>query len=538
MHAGNKVFEAGYVLAGFRIIKELGEGGMGVVYLARDERLGRKVALKVIAPHLAHDPEFQARFEAEARHAAAIDHGNAVPIYSAGSADGRFFIAMRYVEGTDLRRAQEQSGPLEVGAAVTVISEVAAALDAAHAAGLVHRDVKPANILIAGPPGEGKTYLTDFGLTRNLGATQITTTGQWIGTPDYVAPEQMTGGRVDARADIYALGCVLYEMLAGTVPFPGDEMHKLWSKANADTPPLPHPNRHHPLDPVIQRATARNPDHRFRSAGDLARAAGAATGGRGSSPTERSVATGPAAVVAAAPEPVTASMPEPTLVRPVSAEPVRDPSAAPPQGRAGGRGRSAAIVIGCVAIAAGLVAAALLATQGNAGGGGSHKVAAASRTSSGDAASATSSAAELEPTLFDGARYSVEVPAGWTQIENEKVASDGSYFENAWRSPDGEEEVLIDESPGNPADPAESAAAIGADVRSAGETIYSITDGVTYGDIEGSELDLRADSGLPERADFFFDLGNSGFAVLASGYNLASAQDRLGPVLSSLQQHP
>jgi len=182
---------------------------MGVVYLVRDERLGRQVALKVIAPDLAHDPEFQQRFEAEARSAAAIEHPNAVPIYSAGSADDTLFIAMRYIEGTDLRERLAEHGPLSPAVAATVVSEVGAALDAAHAAGFVHRDVKPANILLTGTPGKGTAFLTDFGLTRGLGTTQtqqLTNTGQWIGTLDYVAPEQMAAGRVDARTDIYSPG--------------------------------------------------------------------------------------------------------------------------------------------------------------------------------------------------------------------------------------------------------------------------------------------------------------------------------------------
>lgn len=544
MQAGGDAFGPGLLLADFKIIRELGKGGMGIVYLAKDERLGRKVALKVIAPHLAHDQEFRTRFEAEARHAAAIDHPNAVSIYSAGSVDGCFFIAMRYVQGSDLRHLLTTSGRLEVGDAVTVITEVAAALDAAHAAGLIHRDVKPANILITGLQGKGTSYLTDFGLTRNLsGSGQLTRTGQWIGTLDYVAPEQMTGDRIDARADIYALGCVLYEIVAGTVPFPGDEMHKLWSKAHADLPPLPSPGGTHPLDPVIRRATARNPDERFRSAGDLARAAAAAIGGS-ERPTERSVATGSAAIVVDLPEPVTAAMPQPTRRRPA---PTAPPRKTPPQ--KSGRGRSIAIVLASVIVGAGLVLAALLATRES--GSGSHEAAATPRTGGGertvngsessageDAAQASGSTVPAEPTLFEGAGYTVELPAGWIQLENEKVASDGSYVENKWRNPKGGEEILIDESAEAPADPAKSAALIGEGVSNAGETVYSITNGVEHGGVEGSELDFRADSGLPERADFFFNIGNAGFAVLSSGYDLTKAQNRLDPVVSSLRPYP
>ena len=524
---------------------------MGVVYLATDERLGRKVALKVIAPHLSQDPESRARFEAEAKNAAAIDHPNAVPIYSAGSAEGSFFIAMRYVQGSDLRQVLVSSGRLGAEDAVAILADVAAALDAAHAAGLIHRDVKPANILVTGLPGKGSAYLTDFGLTRNPGGSSgLTRTGQWMGTLDYVAPEQMTGDRIDARADVYALGCVLYEMLAGAVPFPGDEMQKLWAKAHTDLPPLPSGARSHPLDPVIRRATTVDPDDRFPSAGDLARAAKTAVGG-GEPVVERSVATGPAAILPRLPEAATAAMPQRTAIQPTPATPNHE---VPP--RAGGHGRSVAIVLASLILGAGLVLAALLSTRED--GGTSAGAPAASRTEPGGARASraeSSASADTEtgpsgatetggssslsaPTSFEGKSYTVDLPAGWLQLENEKVASDGSYVENKWRSPDGAEEILIDESAGAPADPAESAATIGGDVAGAGETVYSITDGVVHGGVEGSELDFHADSGLPERADFFFNIGDAGFALLASGHDLARAQQRLDPVLTSLQTYP
>jgi serine/threonine-protein kinase len=249
-------------LAEFQIIRRLGEGGMGVVYLARDEHLDRRVALKVIAPQLAHDPEFQRRFEAEARNAAAIDDPHVVPVFSAGSADGKLFIAMRFVDGTDLRTVLSESGAIEPRAATTIVTEVASALDSAHAAGLVHRDVKPANILLTGRPGAGVAYLSDFGLTKGLqgGGTQLTGTGQWIGTLDYVAPEQMTTGRIDARTDVYALGCVLYEMVTGSVPFAGTDMQKMWNHVNEPVPPM-EAMAPHPLDPVIARPRPRNRRH-------------------------------------------------------------------------------------------------------------------------------------------------------------------------------------------------------------------------------------------------------------------------------------
>ncbi len=535
---------------------------MGVVYLARDERLGRQVALKVIAPNLTQDREFQERFEAEARSAAAIEHSNAVPIYSAGSSDGNLFIAMRYVEGTDLREFLASSGPLAPPAAAAVVSEVGAALDAAHAAGFVHRDVKPANILLAGVPGRGTAFLTDFGLTRGVGTaqTQLTGTGTWIGTLDYVAPEQMAAGRIDARTDIYSLGCVLYEMLTGSVPYTGDEMQKLWGKANEDPPPLPAAAGPHPFDPVIARAISRDPGQRFRSAGDLGRAASAAAGAGTEAPTERSVATGVAA----------AGLREADVQRrPPHRPPVGEratvqmpaPSAPPPRRRRSTAG-AVAIVLCALAIAGGLIAGALVLT----GEGGSSTVLKRGRQTASDVRQANLDKAEEElavaeeekeaeereaeelvaeeeaeasasagTTTFEGNLFNVAIPAGWVHEENEGLASDGSYVGNTWSSPAGDEELKIDESLGEPSDPAESAAGIASDLRAAGETVYSVRDGVVHGGAIGSEIAFQANAGLPERVDFFFNLGDNGFAVLGSAYDLETARGLVGPVVASLE---
>ncbi|MBK5219587.1 MAG: protein kinase [Thermoleophilia bacterium] len=299
MIVGARGFEAGDVLGDFRVIRKLGEGGMGVVYLAEDERLKRRVALKVITPHLARDEEFRRRFIAEARSAAAIDHPNVVTIYSSGTIDGRLYIAMRYVDGTDLRAALAGAGKLEVAVAVAILGEVAAALDAAHAAGMVHRDVKPGNILLDGAAGQGRAFLTDFGLTKGSGdaGTQLTGTGQWVGTIDYVAPEQIQGGTIDARTDVYALGCVLFECLTGTVPFAGNDMQKMWGHVNEPFPPFDtvDVDQAAELGAVLERATTKDPRGRFPSAGDLARAASAAAVGGRVEDAERSVAVGPAA---------------------------------------------------------------------------------------------------------------------------------------------------------------------------------------------------------------------------------------------------
>src|SRR3982751_1655259 len=191
---------------------------MGVVYRARDSELDRVVALKVIAPELARDDAFRARFVREARVTAQLDHPNVIPVYDAGEDDERLFIAMRWVEGPDLGRLIAERVAVAPAQATEMVAQAASALDAAHAHGLVHRDVKPANLLVTGDlPARPHVYLTDFGLARRDGSSgALTTTGQWMGTPDYAAPEQIDGHDLDPRSDVHALGCVLFAALTGT----------------------------------------------------------------------------------------------------------------------------------------------------------------------------------------------------------------------------------------------------------------------------------------------------------------------------------
>jgi len=346
---------------------------MGVVFLARDERLERQVALKVVAPHLAEDEEFRQRFIAEARSAAAIDHPNVVTVYSAGMVADTLYMAMRYVKGTDLRAALREDGALDPEVAVTILEEVGAALDAAHAEGMVHRDVKPANILLEGSPGKGTAYLTDFGLTKgDNSAGELTTTGQWVGTIDYVAPEQIQARRIDARSDVYALGCVLYEMLTGSVPYSGNDMQKMWGHVNEPFPEL----EDHPLGEVLARATAKEPADRYLSAGDLARAAAAAIKGEAVKVAEASVATG-AAAKGIGEEAPTKKLARPNLAPTVTGRsplPPRRPAPAPraaapapSPAKDSSSTRTAAIIGGAVVIAAGLLAAAVV-IAGQSGG--------------------------------------------------------------------------------------------------------------------------------------------------------------------------
>src|ERR1700754_2037632 len=257
-----------------------GRGGMGIVYRAMHVPLKREVALKVIAPPVSSDEEFRARFRNEFEAAASIVHPNVIPIYHAGEEDGLLFVTMRYVEGVDLARLVAMETELDPVRASILIGHVAAALDAAHAHGLVHRDVKPANVLIEGAGEVEHALLTDFGLTKRLQSDQkVTRTGTVIGTFDYTAPEQLDERPVTARTDVYALGCVLFQSLTGRVPYPRDSVAATMF-AHFDAPPPKVttfvPEAPEALDEVIAKALAKNPDDRYQSAGDVARAALAA----------------------------------------------------------------------------------------------------------------------------------------------------------------------------------------------------------------------------------------------------------------------
>jgi predicted Ser/Thr protein kinase len=317
--------------AGYRVTGVAGRGGMGVVYRAEQLDLQRPVALKLIATPLARDEAFRERFVRESRAAAAIDHPNVIPVYSAGEDDGRLYLAMRFVDGEDLRSLVQREGPVEPTRAASIIAQVANALDAAHARGLVHRDIKPANVLL----DRDHAYLTDFGLTKRLtGETTMTGSGRWVGTLGYIAPEQIRGEGVDARADVYALGCLLFYILTGVAPYRRDSdeatlyahLHDAAPDARALMPDVPPA-----LAEVIERALQKDPDDRFLSAGDLGRAALAAVGDGPVPPPERVVARGAAApgghaddetiVPGGGPEAATRTPTAPTALAPGAATP-------------------------------------------------------------------------------------------------------------------------------------------------------------------------------------------------------------------------
>ena len=259
-------------VAGYLLERLVGSGGTAAVFRARDERLGRVVALKLLAAELTRDEGFRQRFLREARAVAAVDHPHIIPVYAAGEADGVLFIAMRFVAGSDLRVAVGRDGGLPPERAAAYFSPVASALDAAHDSGLVHRDVKPANILVDSGPGRPEhVYLSDFGLARGmLSSSGLTRAGQFVGTPDYAAPEQVSGRAVDGRTDQYGLACVAYLLLTGSVLFERDQpMAALY--AHLFEPP-PRVTRRRPdlpaaVDQVLAKALAKAPEDRYGSCG-------------------------------------------------------------------------------------------------------------------------------------------------------------------------------------------------------------------------------------------------------------------------------
>ena len=291
-------------LAGYRAEELIGRGGMGEAYRALDVRLGRPVALKVLAARVAEDDRFRERLLRESRLAASLDHPNVVPIYEAGEEDGRLFIAMRYVRGLDLKALLRREGALAPAQAVAISEQIAGALDAAHRRGLVHRDVKPSNVLLDSEGDREHCYLADFGLTQSA-SQRGPTDGQFMGTVAYVAPEQIRGDKVDGRTDLYGLACLMFECLTGGVPY-GDRSEVAAIFAHLEEP-IPSASERRPglppaIDAVLERGMAKDPRDRFESCGALVAAAADALELRGAErrPRSRVVALLLAVVIALA----------------------------------------------------------------------------------------------------------------------------------------------------------------------------------------------------------------------------------------------
>jgi serine/threonine protein kinase len=330
----------GSQIAGYQIEEQIGRGGMAVVYRASDARLNRSVALKILAPELAGDSAFRQRFVREMRAAASVDHPHIVPVFDAGEADGVLYIAMRYVSGQDLRTLLDGEHALPAARVVHIIAQVASALDDAHARGLIHRDVKPGNMLIGTVAGSGHpdhVYLSDFGLSKpEVSGANLTLTGQFLGTLDYMAPEQAEGHQVDGRADLYSLACTAFEMLAGQPPFKRDQgFAVLWAQLSAPAPSLRalRPDLPPAADEVMARALAKAPDDRYRTCTEFASALRGACGLE-----RRSQAAMPAAPPVPTPGPPTERARfQPPPPPPRQADPPTDPRFRPAAWQQGGQ---------------------------------------------------------------------------------------------------------------------------------------------------------------------------------------------------------
>jgi tRNA A-37 threonylcarbamoyl transferase component Bud32 len=271
--------QVGTDFAGYRLEELVGRGGMSIVYRAQHLRLERTVALKVLMPELSQDESFKERFNRESRLAASLDHPNIIPIYEAGDENGVFYIAMRFVGGSTLKQVLETDGPLPPARAASILSQVASALNAAHEEkNLVHRDVKPANILVVpghGADGGDHVYLSDFGIAKQRAAGALTKTGMFVGTADYAAPEQIEGRELDGRADVYALGCVLYETLTGAPTYEKDsEVALMYAHLLEPPPQVTHkrPDLSPEVDAVVAKAMAKSADDRYATTTEFAAA--------------------------------------------------------------------------------------------------------------------------------------------------------------------------------------------------------------------------------------------------------------------------
>src|SRR4051795_2473054 len=264
---------AGTEIGGYRIVNLLGQGGMGVVYLADNVRTGQRVALKLLTPDLARSAGFRERFTREATYASSLRHPNVLEVYDAGEQDGVLYIAMQYVEGEDLKALLSREGRLDARRAVGILGQVASALDAAHSTGLMHRDIKPGNVMIAAGQPE-HCYLTDFGLSKNPSADSIAlpAQGEFVGTIDYTAPELVLGKDADSRLDVYSLGCLFYECLAGAPPFNKErDVEVLYAHIQDPPPKISEVRGDVPagLDDVIAKAMAKKPNDRYATASEF-----------------------------------------------------------------------------------------------------------------------------------------------------------------------------------------------------------------------------------------------------------------------------
>jgi serine/threonine protein kinase len=348
----------------YRLLSLIGEGGMGKVYRAHDTVIGRDVAVKVLPTELGSEPGYRARFKREAHTAARLTEPHIIPIFDTGEIDGQLYLVMPIIEGADVHALLQREGPMNPPRAIHVIEQLGAALDVAHAAGLVHRDIKPSNALVT---ARDFVYLIDFGIAHDGAATRLTSTGMMVGTLAYMAPERFTEGQADARSDVYALACVLHECLTGTQPYPGDSLEQQIAGHLTLAPPRPSAQRSEVptgLDDVIAAGMAKDPERRYQSGHELATAARQAL----STPRERARPTAPrpdptrpVPPPVGTPRPVsqqmTAPVPRPATPPPPAPHRFVEPPAPIPTPR-----RRSGLIVGLTAAAVGIVAVVALVT--------------------------------------------------------------------------------------------------------------------------------------------------------------------------------
>ena len=462
----------GTEFAGYRITGILGRGGMSVVYSAEHLSLGRTVALKILSTWLGEDEAFRERFIRESKLAAALEHPNIIPIYDAGESNGVLYIAMRHVAGGDLGSRIKQSGPLSLGQTIFYLEQVAGALDQAHSQGLVHRDVKPGNILIES--SSDRVYLTDFGVVKQSTAPNLTKTGHFLGTFAYAAPEQIERKPIDGRTDLYALGCVLHECLSGAPPYNAETEASMLHAHLVEPPPKltdVRPDLPQTINTVLATAMAKAKEDRYASGAELVRALRAVALGTGATApalAPQAVGAAPATVLSQTPEPAAAAAPAAVAMAsaaaveasappappppepppaaeappppPPAAEPDPEPSAAPPPASRGGGGmtitlsgrRLALALAGLAAlVAVAVVAAILLTGNGNSGGSGTT---AASTAATGASPTEVGFAGVVPAALLKFCtKATTPLPgAAMTVTCKPPATPDGHYYPNTW----------------------------------------------------------------------------------------------------------
>ncbi len=518
-----KTASVGDVLGGCRLERLAASGGMGVVFEATQLALGRRVALKVISPQLADDAEFRQRFVREARLTASVHDAKIVDVYDAGEQDGVLYIVMRFVDGVDLRTVLQDGGRCSPRRAVAICSDVAQALDAAHAAGLTHRDVTPSNILLSGSGEDETALLTDFGLVKQVDASGQTKSGTWLGTLAFVSPEALRDDPIDHRADIYSLGCVLYRICSGEPPFPREHDAATIAAHLSDAPPPVSAKSDAPqaLDAVIAKAMAKQPADRYSSAGEFAAAARAAVS------SAAAVTAGDAVTQSAGRQDQTTRV---ARARRDAARRGAAPGA--PAAASGNEQRTAVAGRGSGAQRRRVGALALAGVAALAGAAGAiavDRAVTASGSSTSRSQPVSKKPAAINLTGYSTAGYSAQVPSGWQLIKD--AVDKGLYHDSIWRAPaPSRAQLKIAYRPG---------VSVGAD-RVASTLRSRIANDPTYSELAWGPIELNGSSatrwvyGIDGRARMTWTMNPCSTSVAVQGSSKPSEMLRWAPTFRAV----